>query len=96
MWKEVHIYSVKAKSQAGKICVKDIITTQKAEVERKSVRDLKKLCILPENLAEDLCSGTEHCPGYIYFYENISRKLLHLPHKCYPTQLQGSAHPCKL
>ena len=29
MWMEVHIYSVKAKSQADKIWIKDIMTTQK-------------------------------------------------------------------
>ena len=31
MWLEVHIYSVKAKSQAGIIWVKDIMTTQKGQ-----------------------------------------------------------------
>ena len=36
---EVHIYSVKAKSQAGNIWVKDIMIT---------ARDLKNLCILLE------------------------------------------------
>ena len=61
--------------------MKDIITTQNAKVERKSARGLRNLRILPDNLAEDLCFGTERCPGYISFYENTSRKLLHLPHK---------------
>ena len=40
----VHINSVKAKSQAGKIWVKDIMT---------AARDRKNLCILPENSAEE-------------------------------------------
>ena len=31
MWIEAHIYSVKAKSQAGNIWVKDIMTTQKGQ-----------------------------------------------------------------
>ena len=31
MWMEVHIYSVKAKSQAGNTQVKDIMTTQKSQ-----------------------------------------------------------------
>ena len=39
---EVHIYSVKAKSQAVNICVKDI--RKKAKAKRKSARDLKNLC----------------------------------------------------
>ena len=38
---EVQIYSVKGKSQAGKIWVKDIMTTQKANEEIKSARDFK-------------------------------------------------------
>ena len=29
MWMEVHIHSVKAKSQAGNMSVKDIMATQK-------------------------------------------------------------------
>ena len=39
---EVHIYSVKAMSEAGNIWVKDIITTQNVKVERKLVRDLAR------------------------------------------------------
>ena len=42
-WIEVHIYSVKATSQAGYIRVKYIMTTQKAKAERKSARDLTNL-----------------------------------------------------
>ena len=42
MWMEVHIYSVKAKSQAGNIWIKDIMTV---------ARDRKNLHILPENSA---------------------------------------------
>ena len=41
---EVHIYSVKAMSEAGNIWVKDIITTQNVKVERKLVRDLARKC----------------------------------------------------
>ena len=32
---EVNMYSVKAKSQAGNICVKDIMTTQKGQSQKK-------------------------------------------------------------
>ena len=32
---EVHIYSVKATSQTGNICVKDIMTTQKGQSRKK-------------------------------------------------------------
>ena len=63
MWTEVHIYSVKAKSQVGNIWVKGIMTIQKGQAERKSARDLKILCILPENSAESLWSRKEHCLG---------------------------------
>ena len=48
MWMGVHIYSVKAKSQAGNIWAKDIMT---------AARDRKNLCILPENSAGDSAAG---------------------------------------
>ena len=32
---EVHIYSVKVKSQAGNIWIKDIMTTQKGQSQKK-------------------------------------------------------------
>ena len=35
MWMEIHICSVKAKSQAGNIKVKDIMTTQKGQSRKK-------------------------------------------------------------
>ena len=42
MWMEVHIYSVKTKSQAGNMWVKDIMTTQKGHSWKKiSQRSLK-------------------------------------------------------
>ena len=34
MWVEVHIYSVKDRSQAGNIWVKDIMTTQKGQSQK--------------------------------------------------------------
>ena len=43
MWMEVHIYSVKAKSQAGNIWVKYIMITQKDQSKRKPARDLRDL-----------------------------------------------------
>ena len=62
---EVHIYSVKAKSQAGNIWVKDIMT---------AARDGKNLCILPENSAGESAAG-------VNIYENTPEKLSHLPPK---------------
>ena len=58
---EVHIYSVKAKSQAGNVQVKDVMTTQKGQSEKK--RDLKNLRILLENSAEGIGSRRECCWG---------------------------------
>ena len=58
---EVHICIVKAKSQAGNIEVKDVMTTQKGQSEKK--RDLKNLWILLENSAEGLGSRKECCWG---------------------------------
>ena len=48
MWTEAHIYSVKAKSQAGNIWVKDIMT---------AARDHKNLRILLENSGESAAGG---------------------------------------
>ena len=35
MWIEVHLYSVKTKSQAGNIWVKDTMITQKGQSQKK-------------------------------------------------------------
>ena len=51
---EVHIYSVKAKSQAGHIGVKYIMTTQKAKAKRKSVRGLGPLSANPTKRSNTL------------------------------------------
>ena len=48
---EVHLYSVKAKSQAGNIWVKDIMT---------AARDHKNLHILPENSAGESTAGVTY------------------------------------
>ena len=48
---KAHIYSVKAKSQAGNIWVKDIMT---------AARDYKNLCILPENSAGESAAGVTY------------------------------------
>ena len=52
---ELHIYSVKAKSQAGNVWVKDIMT---------AARDCKNLHILPENAARESATGVN-----IYLWE---------------------------
>ena len=54
---------------------------KKAKAEKKSVMDLKNLCLLLENSVEGLASRRQHCWGYISLYENICKKLLHLPTK---------------
>ena len=51
MWMEVHIHSVKAKSQAGNICVKDIM---------KAARDHKNLHIFLQNSAEESAAGVTY------------------------------------
>ena len=59
MWMEVHIYNVKAESQAGNIWVKDIMT---------AAGDSKNLHILPEN------SSGESTAGATYLYMRIHSK----------------------
>ena len=77
MWMEVHIYSnVNAKSQAGNIWVKDIITKQKRQSQKNSAREFKNLCILPKN-SEGLQFRRERSWG-LHIYENIYKKLLQL------------------
>ena len=78
---EVHIYTVKAKSETGYIWVKDIMRT---------ARDRKNLHILPENSAEGLGSRRECCWGYICIYGNTPKKLPYLPLKITATLLNGS------
>ena len=54
---EVHIYNVKAKSQAGNIWVKDIMT---------AAGDCKNLRILAENSAGESTAGVTHLSMRIY------------------------------
>ena len=70
---EVHIYSVK--DIQYNIFVKDITTTQKGQIERKSTRNLKNLCILSKNSAKGIEARREFCWGYVSIYENTSKKL---------------------
>ena len=73
---EVHIYSVKAKSQAGNIWVKDIMAV---------ARDRKNLCILPEN------SAGESAAGITYLSMRIHPKSCRIfPLKVSATLLNGS------
>ena len=43
MWMEVHIYSVKAKNQAGNIWVKDKITTKKRPKPKENQLGILKI-----------------------------------------------------
>ena len=74
MWMEVHICSVKAKSETGNVWLKDITTT---------TSHCKYLRILLENSAEDLRSGRE-C------YENKPEKLSRIPLKIDATLFNSS------
>ena len=53
---KVHMYSDNAKINAGNTWFKAIMATEKERksAKRKSVRDLKNLCILQENSAESI------------------------------------------
>ena len=56
-------------------------------------RDLKNLCILPENLAEALGSRKEHCWGYVVSaFENRTKNLV-LQGR---VQLEPSSHIVKV
>ena len=68
---EVHMYSDNAKINAGNTWFKAIMTTQKERksAKRKSVRDLKNLCILQENSAESIGSRRVLLGLGIYLWE---------------------------
>ena len=70
------MYSVKGKSQAGKIWVKDR-QHKKANATGYSARELKNLCILPENSAVGLRSRREHYWSCIAsIFENTPKNLV--------------------
>ena len=72
---ELHVYNVKARSQAGKIWVKDITITQKGESWKNVARELSKnVHILPENSVEGLESRGEWSWGYLSVYENTIKR----------------------
>ena len=76
MWMEVHLYSVKAKSQAGNISVKDIMA---------AARDRKNLRILPENSAGESAAGATYLSMRIH-----PRSYPIFPLKVHATLLNGS------
>ena len=76
MWMEVHIYGIKAKSQAGNIWVKDIMAV---------ARDHENLRILPEHLAGESAAGIKYLSMRIHLK---SCRIFHL--KVSATLLNGS------
>ena len=75
---EVHIYN-SIKAIVATAIVKDIVTTQKAKVERKSARDIKNLRILPKKFSRRPQAQERALHGYVSIYENTPKKLPHLP-----------------
>ena len=73
---ELHIYSVKAKSQAGNIWIKDIMT---------EARDRINLCILLENSAGESAAGLTYLSMRIHL-----KSCCILPLKVSTTLLNGS------
>ena len=72
---EVHIYSVKAKSQAGNIWVKDIMM---------AARDHKNLCILSEDSAGQSAARVTYLSMRIHL-----KSYCNFPLKVYATLLNG-------
>ena len=77
---ELHIYSVKAKSQASDMWVKDIMTT---------VRECDFPNILWENSADGLGSRRESCWGYVYIDEDTPKSCHIFPLKVAAILLNG-------
>ena len=71
MWIKVHIYSVKAKSQAGNIWVKDIMTIQKGQSDKMlSLRILKNYAFCQKIQQRASGSGESTTWGCIAVYKN--------------------------
>ena len=71
MWIKVHIYSVKAKSQAGNIWVKDIMTIQKGQSHKMlSLRILKNYAFCQKIQQRASGSGESTTWGCIAVYKN--------------------------
>ena len=77
MWIEVHIYCVKAETQAGNMSQRYNDNIKWPKPLRYSARDLKNLCILLENSAEGLGSRREGCWRYVVsVFENTPKHLV--------------------
>ena len=77
MWMEVHLYQVKAESQAGNMSQRYNNNIKRPKPLRYSARDLKNLCILLENSAEGLKSRRERCWHYVVsVFENTPKHLV--------------------
>ena len=74
---EVHIYYVKAGSQAVNMSQRYNDNIKRPKLLRYSARDLKNLCILLENSAEGLKSRRERCWHYVVsVFENTPKHLV--------------------
>ena len=83
MWMEVHTYSVKAKSLAGNMWVKDKMTKRKAKTERKSARDLKFYAFC-RKIQQRALAPKESTVESTSIYDNTSINLQHLtPKSCW-------------
>ena len=93
MWMEVHIYRIKAESQAGNMIQGYNDNIKRPKPLRYSARDLKNLCILLENSAEGLGSRRECCWRYVIsVFEYTPKHLVVHGRK----QLQHSSHIVKV
>ena len=83
----VHIYSVKANSQAGNMCqiYNDNTNRPKLKENQPGILGIssREFMHFAGNSAEGLGARREHCWGYISVFENTPKKLLHIsPKSC--------------
>ena len=97
---EVHIYSVKAKSQAGNMSQIYNYNTRRSKPKENQLGILgissKEYMHFVGNSAEGLRSRKEHCWGYVSIFENTPKSCCISPLKGVPNSTTGKCAPMQV
>ena len=100
MWMEVHIYILKAKSQAGNIWVKDIMATQKGQSQKKISEGSSEIYAFCWKILLKASGPGEGAAGVTHLWEYTQKAALSSPEKLlllylvvqWRVQLEHSSH----
>ena len=81
MWMEVHIYILKAKSQAGNIWVKDIMATQKGQSQKKISEGSSEIYAFCWKILLKASGPGEGTAGVTHLWEYTQKAALSSPEK---------------